>query len=139
MHSMFVNLNDFCYALTVVAINIERGVRMKTSVLLLFHFASFRTGRFTSYCIVRDRRNANQAYRQSSHSIVGIADEACYLIIRRILFRYCQLGLPLLVASIVVMSIRLIRSGISAGSAASWARALHYRFMRCVDVSLMCI
>ena len=25
MHSMFVNINDFCYSLTVVAINIERG------------------------------------------------------------------------------------------------------------------
>ena len=25
MHSMLVNINDFCYSLTVVAINIERG------------------------------------------------------------------------------------------------------------------
>ena len=75
MHSMFVNINDFCYSLTVVAINIERGgsphcqfnsftvilvrlfvlwfcsfglrvriactgVRVKTSLLLLFHFVS---------------------------------------------------------------------------------------------------
>ena len=77
MHSMFVNINDFCYSLTVVAINIERGgsphyqfnsftvilvrlfvlwfrsfrllvriactgVRVKTSLLLLFHFIRFR-------------------------------------------------------------------------------------------------
>ena len=84
---MFVNLNDFCCALTVVAINIERGgspyyqfntftvilvrlfvlwfcsfrlliriactgVRAKTSVLLLFHFISFRFVLVVSHRIV---------------------------------------------------------------------------------------
>ena len=87
MHSMFVNINDFCYSLTVVAINIERGgsphcqfnsftvilvrlfvlwfcsfglrvriactgVRVKTSLLLLFHFIWFRFVSHWLFCIV---------------------------------------------------------------------------------------
>ena len=55
-----------------------------------------------------NRRNANQAYRQSIHSFISIADVAYYLIIRRILLSPLPIRLAVLVALIIVMRIKCI-------------------------------
>eukprot|EP00956_Cyclotella_meneghiniana_P040453 scaffold195811_cov23-Cyclotella_meneghiniana.AAC.1 len=118
-----------------------------SAAFVSLHFVSFRTGRFASYCIfVYSCEIVVMPIRLSVSRHVRSSVLPMRLIIAHSFRHFCRgivtdsdhyLRLPM--KEVGCLKIYCVYFICVYKSAASWARALHYRFMRCVDVSLMCI